>query len=123
MPLKLIKILKIICLKTLKNLQMLKDDKNNKIELIKPMNEKSSVANSNLGIHHLAFTTDNEEEFLRLLKENKFGKIFTPYIEAPGYRCYILSLHSFAQNFDNTNQMSSVFMYIGLHFILFNTEF
>lgn len=64
-------------------LQMLKDNKNNKIELIKPINEKSSVLNCKLGMHHLAFTTDNEEEFLKLLKENKFGKIFTPNIEAP----------------------------------------
>ena len=64
-------------------LQMLKDNNNNKIELIKPMDEKSSIANSNLGLHHIAFKTDNEEEFLKLLKENKFGKIFTPNIEAP----------------------------------------
>lgn len=36
---------------------------------------------------------------------------------------YILSLFLSTQNFDNTNQMSSVFMYIGLHFILFDTDF
>lgn len=64
-------------------LQMLKDKSDNKIELIKPMNEKSSVVNSNLGIHHLAFTTDNEKEFLKLLKDNKLGKVFTPNIKAP----------------------------------------
>lgn len=64
-------------------LQMLEDSKENRIELIKSIDEKSSVYNCKPGIHHLAFTTDNEEEFLKALKENKYGKIFTPNIKAP----------------------------------------
>ncbi len=64
-------------------LQMLEDSKGNKIELIKSMNENSSVYNNKLGLHHIAFSTDNEEEFRKILKEGKYGKIFTKNIKAP----------------------------------------
>lgn len=64
-------------------LQMMIDSKQNRIELIKPMNEKSTVNQENLGLHHLAFVTDNKEELLKLIKENKIGKMFTNNISAP----------------------------------------
>lgn len=64
-------------------LQMMVDCKGNKLELIQPMNEKSSVNKNSLGIHHIAITTDDEEEFIRTIKENKMGKIFINNISAP----------------------------------------
>lgn len=64
-------------------LQIMIDSKQNRIELIKPMNEKSTVNKDNLGLHHLAFITDNKEELLELIRTNKVGKIFTNNIPAP----------------------------------------
>lgn len=64
-------------------LQMMSDSSGNKIELIKPINESSTVNKNNIGIHHLAFQVDDENELKKRLKEKKIGKIFTEDIPAP----------------------------------------
>jgi len=64
-------------------LQMMVDKLGTRIELIEPMNEKSTVNKNNLGLHHLAVSADSEEELLKIIKEKRIGKIFTDKIKAP----------------------------------------
>ena len=64
-------------------LQMMIDSQKNKIELIKPINNKSSIKGSNLGIHHIAVETDDEEQLTKTIKQNKLRKIFFDNIPAP----------------------------------------
>ena len=64
-------------------LQMMEDSNGNRIELIEPIDENSTVNKYNKGLHHLAFTTNNEEELLKTIKANRLGKIFTKDIPAP----------------------------------------
>lgn len=64
-------------------LQMISDSNGNKIELIEPLNEKSTVNIQSEGLHHLAFQVDDEEAFFKAIKNNKIGKTFTTPIAAP----------------------------------------
>lgn len=64
-------------------LQMMVDSKGNKIELIRPINDKSYVYSNKLGIHHIAFETDDEEQLRNIIKEKKLGKMFLNNIQAP----------------------------------------
>lgn len=64
-------------------LQMLIDSKGNRIELIQPLNEMSTVNIKSQGLHHIAIKTDDEVMFRKVLRERKIGKVFTPNIKAP----------------------------------------
>ena len=59
------------------------DEKGNRIELIKPMCENSTVNKNSLGLHHLAVLAEDEDELVKTIKEKKLGKIFMDNIKAP----------------------------------------
>lgn len=67
------------------NILLLTDQNNNMIELIEPLNEKSSIYNFNEGYHHICYEVHNKENFKENFKKLKIGKIFTPYISAPAF--------------------------------------
>lgn len=56
------------------------------LELIKPLNENSSVAKSKDGYHHLCYEITNYPEFIEGFKSKKIGKIFTDKICAPAFQ-------------------------------------
>ena len=56
---------------------------NHKIELIEPLNEKSSIYHFKEGYHHICYEVDDREAFLYDFKQLKIGKIFTKPIQAP----------------------------------------
>ncbi len=56
-----------------------------KIELIEPINEKSTVFNFKGGYHHLCYEVKNIDEFISEFKKNKLGIIFTNKITAPAF--------------------------------------
>lgn len=56
---------------------------NHKIELIEPMNEKSSIYHFKEGYHHICYEVDDREAFLYDFKQLKIGKIFTKPMQAP----------------------------------------
>lgn len=61
-------------------------DKNNNhiLELIEPLNEKSTVYNkNNYGYHHICYEVVNLQEFTDEFGKKKIGKIFTSTIKAP----------------------------------------
>lgn len=73
-----------ICIDQIQNnkLQILQDANGNKIELIQPLNEKSTVINAKVGIHHIAII--NQGGIPReKIQDNKIGKIFSKKIMAP----------------------------------------
>ena len=56
---------------------------NHKIELIEPLNEKSSIYHFKEGYHHICYEVENEAVFFKNFKQLKIGKIFTKPIQAP----------------------------------------
>ena len=56
---------------------------NHKIELIEPLNEKSSIYHFKEGYHHICYEVDDREAFLYDFKQLKIGKIFTKPMLAP----------------------------------------
>ena len=58
-------------------------NQNHKIELIEPLNEKSSIYHFKEGYHHICYEVDDREAFLYDFKQLKIGKIFTKPIQAP----------------------------------------
>ena len=54
-----------------------------KIELIEPLNEKSSIYHFKEGYHHICYEVDDREAFLYDFKQLKIGKIFTKPMLAP----------------------------------------
>jgi lactoylglutathione lyase, YQJC B.subtilis ortholog len=58
-------------------------NQNHKIELIEPMNEKSSIYHFKEGYHHICYEVDDREAFLYDFKQLKIGKIFTKPMQAP----------------------------------------
>ena len=53
-----------------------------KIELIEPLNEKSSIYHFKEGYHHICYEIDSNT-FLHDFKQLKIGKIFTKPMQAP----------------------------------------
>lgn len=77
-----------ICIDTIQNneLVFLKNIlTKEKIELIHPINEKSSVVNFKGGYHHICYEVKNIDEFIKEFKNNKLGVIFTNKIIAPAF--------------------------------------
>lgn len=58
-------------------------NKNQTIELIEPLNEKSSIYHFKEGYHHICYEVDDRETFLSDFKQLKIGKIFTKPMLAP----------------------------------------
>lgn len=56
-----------------------------KIELIEPVNERSTVFNFKGGYHHLCYEVRNIDEFILDFRKNKLGIIFTSKITAPAF--------------------------------------
>lgn len=54
-----------------------------RIELIEPLNKKSTVYNSKEGYHHICYEVENLDDFISKFKEDKIGVIFTPKMKAP----------------------------------------
>ena len=54
-----------------------------KIELIEPLNEKSSIYHFKEGYHHICYEIDSPNTFLHDFKQLKIGKIFMKPIQAP----------------------------------------
>lgn len=54
-----------------------------KIELIEPLNEKSSIYHFKEGYHHICYEIDSPNTFLHDFKQLKIGKIFMRPIQAP----------------------------------------
>ncbi len=58
-------------------------NQNLKVELIEPLNEKSSIYHFKEGYHHICYETENKDAFFENFKQLKIGKIFTKPIHAP----------------------------------------
>lgn len=58
-------------------------NQNHKIELIEPLNEKSSIYHFKEGYHHICYEIDRPNTFLHDFKQLKIGKIFMRPIQAP----------------------------------------
>lgn len=58
-------------------------NQNNKIELLEPLNEKSSIYHFKEGYHHICYEVENEDAFFKNFKQLKIGKIFMKPIQAP----------------------------------------
>ena len=58
-------------------------NQSHKIELIEPLNEKSSIYHFKEGYHHICYEVDDREAFLYDFKQLKIGKIFTKPMLAP----------------------------------------
>lgn len=58
-------------------------DEIQKIELISPLDKKSSVYNFRDGYHHICYDVSRYPDFLERFKEMKIGKIFTAPMAAP----------------------------------------
>lgn len=58
-------------------------NQNQTIELIEPLNEKSSIYHFKEGYHHICYEIDRPNTFLQDFKQMKIGKIFTKPIQAP----------------------------------------
>ena len=56
---------------------------NNRIELIEPLNEKSSIKGFKEGYHHICYNVKNPDSFLSDFRRLKIGKIFTKAITSP----------------------------------------
>lgn len=54
-----------------------------RIELIEPINENSSIFNFKDGYHHLCYEAEYDEDIIKTFKEARIGKIFTKPIVAP----------------------------------------
>ena len=65
------------------NREVFLQSQNHKIELIEPLNEKSSIYHFKEGYHHICYEVDDREAFLYDFKQLKIGKIFTKPIQAP----------------------------------------
>jgi len=59
--------------------------KNNEetLELIEPINEKSTVYNLPVGYAHICYEVDDLDEYIKGFKEKKAGVVFTGKILAP----------------------------------------
>ena len=53
------------------------------VELIEPLNEKSSIYHFKDGYHHICYEAEKDEDIVKAFKEAKIGKIFTKPIVAP----------------------------------------
>lgn len=53
------------------------------VELIEPLNEKSSIFHFKDGYHHICYEAEKDEDIVKAFKEAKIGKIFTKPIVAP----------------------------------------
>lgn len=53
------------------------------VELIEPLNEKSSIYHFKDGYHHICYEAEKDEDIVKAFKEAKNGKIFTKPIVAP----------------------------------------
>ena len=53
------------------------------LELIEPLDNRSSVCNFKEGYHHLCYEADCRENVVNVFKDYKIGKIFTKPIVAP----------------------------------------
>lgn len=53
------------------------------VELIEPLNEKSSIFHFKDGYHHICYEAEKDEDIIKAFKEAKIGKIFTKPIVAP----------------------------------------
>lgn len=53
------------------------------IELIQPVNEKSTVYNAKTGFHHLAYDIRNDLETIAFVKKNRLGKKIYGPVQAP----------------------------------------
>ena len=53
------------------------------IELIEPLNEKSSIFHFKDGYHHICYESEKDEDIIKAFKEAKIGKIFTKPLVAP----------------------------------------
>jgi catechol 2,3-dioxygenase-like lactoylglutathione lyase family enzyme len=53
------------------------------IELIEPLNEKSSIYHFKEGYHHICYEIENATSFLEDFKKLKIGKIFSKPMSAP----------------------------------------
>lgn len=58
-------------------------NQNQIIELIEPLNEKSSIYHFKEGYHHICYEIDNSSTFFNDFKQMKIGKIFTKSMRAP----------------------------------------
>lgn len=53
------------------------------IELIEPLDDRSSVSNFKEGYHHLCYEVMEENKVDELIRDNRIGKVFTKPIVAP----------------------------------------
>ncbi len=53
------------------------------VELIEPLNEKSSIYHFKDGYHHICYESEGDEDIIKAFKEAKIGKIFTKPLVAP----------------------------------------
>lgn len=59
---------------------------NEVIELIQPIDEKSTVySKANLGLHHICYEVNNFEQFCNKFNKLNIGKIFTNKIISPAF--------------------------------------
>ncbi|MBC2580264.1 VOC family protein [Clostridium sp. DJ247] len=56
-----------------------------KIELIQPINEKSTVFNSKCGYHHICYEVEDIDNYIKEFRKNKLGIVFTNKIIAPAF--------------------------------------
>ena len=62
---------------------VLLQNQSQRIELIEPINENSSIFNFKDGYHHLCYEAEYDEDIIKTFKEARIGKIFTKPIVAP----------------------------------------
>lgn len=65
------------------NLVVFLQTKYHSIELIEPLNEKSSIYHFKEGYHHICYEIENPISFLEDFKQSKIGKIFFGPMSAP----------------------------------------
>ena len=58
-------------------------NQNHKIELLEPLNEKSSIYHFKEGYHHICYEVESPHSFMEDFKRLKIGKIFTKPMQAP----------------------------------------
>lgn len=62
---------------------MIEEESGNRIELIEPMNNNSSIRSFQPGYLHICFELNGDINFFKSFNKNKMGKVFSKKIIAP----------------------------------------
>lgn len=59
------------------------NEHNYRVELLQAQDEKSTIAHSKEGLHHICYSVENEKEFFDWFSKARIGKLFTKPVLAP----------------------------------------